>query len=507
MKKRDLRLLLSISGSRTLLVVSIFASLMWAALVLGNAFLIASIIVGVIGKNPETSIQIFELLVVWVVRIIFQTQFERWTSHKAVEIKAELRKKSLHSGGLNDMSPTEFSNLMIKGLNSLDTYIGRFIPQMIFASTTPAIVITTLFLLDPISSLIALVTLPLIPIFGILIGKYTSSSVMAKWRELGTLAKYFEDSMRGFVTLKIFGRHRSQSQRIYEMGARYTEETLKVLRISFLSSLVLELCATISVALIAVSIGVRLVDGAIGFAPSLTILILAPEVYFPLRNAAALFHSSADGAEAVNQINSIARREDSQRDFKSFSWENWKNHQLNIEIPAHSIEKGKCTSLIGESGIGKSTFISFLLSRLETNKVTWIPQNPKFLRGSIRHQFVAVNSSISDDEIIALLAKVNLTIDSLPLGLDTEIGGVGEKNHRVSGGQLRKIAISRALSKRAQYLIADEPFADLDASSIQAVLEQFNEFKASGGAILLVAHQEIASQISDFSVEVAHYVS
>ena len=167
---------------------------------------------------------------------------------------------------------------------------------------------------DLLSAIVAALTLPIIPFFGALIGRYTNDAVGKKWRTLGVLSSYFEDSLRGFATLKVFGRSRSQSERIEAMGKRYSEETMKVLRISFLSSLALELAATISVAVIAVEIGLRLVGGHIQFKNALMILILAPEIYFPIRNAASLFHSSIDGSEAIaklkeipNQLNEKAR--------------------------------------------------------------------------------------------------------------------------------------------------------------------------------------------------------
>jgi ABC-type transport system involved in cytochrome bd biosynthesis fused ATPase/permease subunit len=227
------------------------------------------------------------LAALWAFRAIFQSGFEMWCSKQAVTIKREIRAEVTSAlDAYAHVPPSLISTLLVKGLNSLDIYLGRFLPQLFFASVTPFVVIATMFLLDPLSGFIAVFTLPLIPIFGALIGKYTADSVNKKWRSLGSLSAYFEDSLRGFVTLKIFGRHKSQAQRIEEMGDRYTQETMTVLRISFLSALALELVATISVALIAVSVGLRLVDSKMGFITSLAVLILAPEVYFPLRNAA-----------------------------------------------------------------------------------------------------------------------------------------------------------------------------------------------------------------------------
>lgn len=500
MKRKDLRLLLSIGSSRNLFIASIFASIIWSAIIVANGFLIATIIVGVIQRAPIVAERSLELALLWVFRSIFQSQYERWCSNQAVAVKRELRNRLVSGMGGYVASPAEISTLAIKGLNSLDTYVGRFLPQMIFATATPLAVIATLFLLDPTSGFIAVFTLPLIPLFGALIGKYTSDAVMKKWRELGTLATYFEDSMRGFVTLRLFGRHRSQSERISQMGSRYTEETMKVLRISFLSSLVLELCATISVALIAVSIGIRLVDGAVAFAPSLTVLILAPEVYFPLRNAAALFHASADGAQAMGSLSSLTKAELIQRR-ANLSWARWTSPFLGIAIPEAHIPAGNVRVLKGESGIGKTTFAVSLLNSIDVSASAWIPQNPTLVPGSVRQQFHLIDSALTDEHIIELCASVNLDIAQLPAGLDTPVGGVAEKSSHASGGQLRKIAIARALSKHSPILIADEPTADLDRTSAMVISKVLRRYVEAGGALLLITHDDLFDDLPRIEVD------
>lgn len=333
MKSTNLRLLLQRGGSRRLFIASIVAAVLWSALVVSSAIVLANVIVAII-QRKENSLHLITLLaVLWGARSLFQSSFEKWCTVQAIEIKQEIRGEvTSNLDQYAHISPSIISTLLIKGLNSLDIYLGRFLPQLLFASITPFVVIATLFILDPLSGFIAVVTLPLIPLFGALIGRFTADSVSKKWRTLGTLSAYFEDSLRGFITLKIFGRHKTQGKRIEEMGDRYTEETMKVLKISFLSALALELCATISVALIAVSIGLRLVDDSIGFVPSLAVLILAPEVYFPLRNAASLFHASADGSEALEKLTSIQASKNlsplqEEIDFsrvENVSWQQWR---------------------------------------------------------------------------------------------------------------------------------------------------------------------------------------
>lgn len=516
MKSADLRLLLSRAGGRRLFITAIIAALLWSVLIIANAFLISEIIVRIIRHTPGITRLILILGILWIVRAVFQAQFEYWTTSQAIQIKRDLRGETTSEvGNFSAVSPGELSNILTKGLNSLDIYLGRFMPQLLFAAITPLAVIATIFAKDLISGVIAIVTLPLIPFFGALIGRYSADSVTRKWGTLGTLSKYFEDSLRGFVTLKIFGRSESQSKRIGEMGDKYTDETMKVLRISFLSAFALELVATLSVAVIAVSVGLRLVSGAMELKTALVVLILAPEVYFPVRNAASLFHASQDGTQALHELSRVSeaqadRFEDAikaidRKDIASISWEPW-----NL-VPAAEVHRGEMLFITGESGIGKTTFSNNLLGfsydaqirlhgadkeltldpsvRSDWQKlVGWIPQNPQLASGTLRNQFHLLSSSLTDIEIENALRRAGLSIADLPKGLDTLLGRGGESSHAASGGQIRRIAVARALIRNPLVVIADEPTADLDEVSASAVMESLREAQRGGAIVICISH-------------------
>lgn len=516
MKSKDLRLLLSLGSSRKLFIGAVFGALINTAIVIANGFLIATIIVGIINDRPDIPERLIELALLWATRAIFNSTFDRWASSQATALKSALRTSILDSPeSLQAIPSTHLSTLLIKGANSLDIYLARFLPQMFGASIIPIAVIVALTFLDPLSGITALLTIPLIPIFGALIGRYTQDAVTAKWQSLGTLGKYFEDSLRGLHTLSIFGRIKSQEARIEEMGDRYTRETMKVLRISFLSALVLELAATISVALIAVSIGIRLVHGSMDFWSALAVLVLAPEVYLPLRNAASLFHASADGGAALSQLTSAivepsltssAQGRDIER-IESISWDSWSSPFSLGQLPAATLSRSNVLVIRGGSGLGKTTFFNAILGFRDADKILingsehqsfessslrreigWIPQSPQLISGSLRELFRLLKDDASDLEIETLLVRVGLPLTSLPQGLDTQLGGLGEKSGHLSGGQIRRIAIARALFINPSLIVADEPTADLDPVAAQEILKIFTDLSSNGVIVIAVLH-------------------
>ena len=530
MKSADLRLLLQWSSSRRLILVAISAAITWSALIVVSALWLAKVIVSAIDLDPKTPKLIIELAVIWFLRVSFNPIYEYWCSKTASQIKSEVRNSVTQQlPNYQSTSPAYLSALLVKGLNHLDIYLGRFLPQLFISVATPLVIITTIFFLDPLSALICVLTLPLIPFFGALIGRYTADSVQKKWQSLGTLSKYFEDSLRGFITLKIFGRTKSQSVRIGLMGDKYTAETMKVLKISFLSALALELAATISVAVIAVSIGLRLVDDHISFVSALGILILAPEVYFPMRNAASLFHASADGSQTLAEIRKLQSSanteiEQRQEDFHAISRITWSDWLIEIPgraksyLPGNTVNSGEVFFIVGDSGIGKSSFALNLIGanfsadlrvgsdqtlitpQLRSSwqsEIGWVPQLPQLAPGSIRRQFQLVSSEISDFEIIEYLESVHLKVVELPNGLDSSVGGLAEGGNSASGGQVRKVALARALASKPRVLVCDEPTADLDGQSADRVMSALRTCAQAGSIVICITHDLSAIGATD----------
>ena len=521
MKSSDLRLLLRRRGSRRILFAAIPAALAWSALVISGAVVLGNTVVAIIEKDKNRVVLVVVLSIILITKALYQSSFDWWCSRQAIVVKKSIRQEV--SGQLENyshISPSIISTLLVKGLNSLDIYLGKFLPQLFFATIVPIAVIITMMLLDPLSAVIAIITVPLLPMFGALIGMYTADSVAKKWRTLGALSSYFEDSLRGFVTLKIFGRHRSQGSRIQSMGDEYNVETMKVLKISFLSALALELCATISVALIAVSVGLRLVSGSMEFSTALVVLVLAPEVYFPIRNIASLFHASADGSQAIATFQEVQAEINVAPaqlivDFSTvekISWQSWGlGGSHSSQLSQQSLNTGEIHFIVGDSGVGKSTFALNLLgirhdATVEITTLTgqyllapaltqewfkvigWVPQFPILAAATLRTQFQLLSPEITDSEILDALLRCGLDVRDLPRGLATQCGGSGENTMAASGGQIRKIAMARALVRNPVFLVTDEPTADLDSESSEKIMQTLRNHAASGAIVICITH-------------------
>lgn len=527
MRPIDPRLFRFSKSSRGFTIASVVIAIFGAALTITQSAFLAHLITQVFEQNKlieELKSPIQVLALVFLGKAALSYIGERIAAVASASIRRDLRmqlvEKIFSSDVASKKGPAEISLLATRGIDNLDPYFAKFIPQLFIASVVPLIVGIAIAFKDFISGIVIICTIPLIPFFGILIGRFTASATQKKWQTLAILSGYYLDLISGIATLKLFGRSKQQAKRLQEVGDDYRSETMKVLRISFLSSLALELIATLSVALIAVTIGIRLVNGSITLQTGLFVLVLAPEVYWPIRQVSAQFHAASDGAEAANQIFEILEtsQNNGSKSISEITEISWSELIVEYEarerlvIPAGSIKKGAVNLIAGPSGSGKSTLTNILLgfNRKYTGDVlvkganqsiklsdldidnwrkalTWLPQEPKFQSATIYGVLTEIKSDLTEADAIALLAKVGLEVFDIPGGIDTQLGGLVEA---LSIGQRRKVALARALIKPSAIVILDEPSASVDDVSEAVIADVIKELSQQGKILLVVSHRE-----------------
>jgi len=527
-KPLDPRLLRYSRSSRGFIFATALLAIINAVLTICQAVILARAIVSIFQR--QITISLSSSLILYLATIVSARSlinlFGDWvTAKSSSRIRNELRIKLLHSV-LEEGTRETYKNgsarlaiLSTKGINDLDGYFSQFLPQLFIAIIVPPSVGLFIFLKDWRSGVIALLTVPLIPLFGILIGRYTSAATSKKLSALAVMGGYFLDLMNGMNTLKVFGRDEIQSKRILEIGNRYRKETMKVLRISFLSSLALEIVATLSVALMAVSIGLRLVGGSFNLESGLVILILAPEIYWPIRQVASHFHATSDGLAVFEELYGYFgaasdTRSGSISEVTGIAWSDLTVHYEGREavtIPAGRVEKGKVHLILGGSGSGKSTFASVIMGFLKPTSgdvmittecgdikldeidqnlwlkyISWLPQEPHFPIGSIRSVLHHAAPGAQDHQLIRALNDSGLNVDDLSHGLETI---VGTQKAPLSIGQLRKVALARAILKPSPILILDEPSASVDDISEEAITRLIAQQALDQRLVLLISHR------------------
>jgi thiol reductant ABC exporter CydD subunit len=359
-----------------------------------------------------------------------------------------------------------------------------------------------------------------------LIGRTTERRALARWQELSLLSSHFLDVVRGLPTLRAFNRGEAQAERIDQVGERYRKATMETLRLAFLSGAVLDLAATLGVALIAVTVGVRLVEGDIGFEAALTVLLLTPELYLPLRNLASQFHAGADGTAVAGRLldaatppatpvaapSPIPAAATVRFDGVSFRYP--RAGRAALEQVGLELAPGETVALVGSSGSGKSTIARLLLRLAEPSEgrilaggtdiaacdpdqwrrgIAWLPQHPTLLHGSIADN-IRLGAPDAGDELVrdaAGAAGAAEFISELPAGYETTVGDGGRP---LSAGETQRIALARALLREAPLLILDEPTANLDPASAELVRAAIDRCR-QGRTVLVIAHDdELASR-------------
>jgi thiol reductant ABC exporter CydD subunit len=463
----------------------------------------------------------------------FEVAGVRAASAVLSELRLELVARRLRSqpAALDGVEAGEIAAAAVQGVEGLEAYFARYLPQLVLACLVPLAVLGWVGATDPTSAAVMLVTLPVVPVFMWLIGRYTEERTRARWHALRLLSTHFLDVVRGLPTLRLANRSRDQAKRIAEVSERYRRATMGTLRVGFLSGSVLELAATLGVALVAVTVGVRLVDGGLGLQAGLTVLVLAPELYLPLRQLAAQFHASADGLAVAERILALAdapaevdRRgteappspADGPVRLEGVSFAYPSRPGLVLDGLDLALAPGETVALVGESGAGKSTVASLVLrlvepeagsvtvagldlARCDTDawrrQLAWVPQRPTIFRGSVADNIRLGHAGASGEDVraAARLADADDFVRALPDGYDTVVGDGGRP---LSAGERRRIALARAFLRDAPLVVLDEPTADLDPESAEAVGRAVERLRR-GRTVLLVAHRPELARRAD----------
>lgn len=545
MKPLDPRLLRHARASRTLLAVCVGLGTVTAVLVLAQAELlsrgIARIVDGGRGGGGAGAIAgvLVALAAVVAVRALVAWAQDVAAQRAAVATRSQLRRRLVahvarrgvgHEPGIGR---AEAAMLAGRGLDALDGYFGRYLPQLVLAVIVPVAVVARLLMVDPTAAAVVVLTLPLIPVFMVLVGRATEAANARRWRALGRLSHHFLDVVTGLPTLKAFGRAKAQGDAVRTATDRYRATTMKTLRIAFLSSLTLELLATLSVALVAVSIGLRLVDGAVDLRTGLLVIVLAPEAYLPIRQVGAQYHASAEGIAAADivltELETVLPRQggiaapDLRRDGELVVDGLRIVHRDRMIAAPDGVtlraRPGRIVAVVGPSGSGKTTLLAAILGFVAPTdgiigvdtpdgtvdlalcdpaswraQIAWVPQRPYLAVGTLEENVRLSRPDAPTAEVRRVLAAVGLG----HLEVDR---AVGERGEGLSAGEQRRVAIARALLRGAPLLLLDEPTAGLDDQSERDVLATVTG-AAQDAAVVLVTHRPAAIAIADTVVEI-----
>jgi ATP-binding cassette subfamily C protein CydCD len=418
------------------------------------------------------------------------------------------------------------SVLVTRGVSAIEPYVTRYLPALVLATILPALTVVAIATQDLLSAVIVLATLPLVPVFGALVGLATRDRAEQQWRAMGSLAGHFVDVVRGLPTLVAHRRARAQSRRIAEVTDRYRVASLGTLRIAFASSAVLELVATLSVALVAVTIGVRLAGGSIGLHTALVVLLLAPEAYWPLRRVGAEFHAAAEGTAtlgAAHELLAVApdhvdraapRGADLEIDDLSVTYAGRNAPALTLacaRIPARGV-----TAVTGPSGCGKSTLLAAIAGLQPhtgsisaagvsiggphwQSQVAWLAQQPLFFEGTVADNLRLARPAASADELWTALRQVALEVrvQELPDGLHAP---VGEDGVTLSAGERARLALARVILADRPWVLLDEPTAHLDPLTERIIADTIVEL-GKRASVVVVAHRPWVVELADRQLE------
>ena len=538
MKPLDPRLLRHARAARTYVLLTAGLGVATAALVVAQALLLAHTLGTAVSDGPGLAAlrgPLVALAAVVAGRVLLTWAQERFAHRAATRAVAELRERvvahaaALGPRGLAAGEGPAVVTLVTRGLDALEPYFVRYLPQLVLAATvTPGTLLVVLGL-DWVSAAILVGTLPLVPLFMVLVGRLTQGRSERGLVVMQRLGGQVLDLLTGLPTLRAYGREHGPGTRVRALGDAHRRATTGTLRIAFLSGMVLELLATLSVALVAVGIGLRLVGGELGLVTGLAVLVLAPEVFGPLRQVGAQFHASTDGLAAAEQAFAVLETPlppagtRPAPDLRTApvrlvgvgvrTASGWAPRGLDLVL-----RPGTVTALAGASGAGKSTTVDVLLGLLRPDEgrvllgevdlaevdlptfhqqVAWLPQRPVLEPGTLA-EVVGGDDAIVRDRAAAR-SGLDAVLATLPDGWATRLGRGGTG---LSLGQRQRVALTRALLSPAPLVVLDEPTAHLDAATEQVVLDTVADLRAAGCAVLLVAHRAALLTCADTVVHV-----
>ncbi|TCO23525.1 ATP-binding cassette subfamily C protein CydD [Kribbella steppae] len=545
----DRRLIARTRAVRALLLRSAALGVATAALVVAQAWLLAGLISASFQDGAgldELRGPLLVLLGVIIARAVLVWSAELMAHRAGTQAKAELRMTLLRQvvalgpAWLARHRTADLEALGTRGLDALDGYFTRYLPQLVLAVVIPVAVITAAVTQDIVAAAIIAGTVPLIPLLMAVVGAGAKAQSAKRLVALQRLGGHFLDSIAGLTTLKVFGQARAQADLVRRTTDNFRQETMGTLRVAFLSSLVLELLASLSVAVVAVAVGIRLVSGDLDLSTGLFVLILAPEAYLPLRTLGASFHASTDGAAAAEQVFTVLdsplpagrtgvglvrhQAVDLRVDEVCVSYPD--RAEPALDRVSLSVRPGEVVALTGPSGCGKSTLIAVLLgfvgvdsgqmtvcgvdlAQLDLDRwrgtVAWVPQRPYLLAASLADNVRLGRPDAADEDVLRAVHDAGLAqlTDRLPHGLATPLG---ERGAGLSAGERQRVALARAFLVDAPLLLLDEPTANLDGETEASVLAAVTRL-TTGRTALIAAHRPGLVALADREIRLEHATS
>ena len=525
MRPLDPALIRTSTAIRRAVAVTVVTGITAAAASVVQAGAVAAVISDVFLDRQQLSAVRMQLIIfgiAWALRSAAVTAQDVWAREYGLQAVAELRSQAAVAFALSPKLHAGALALLTRGIDALEIYVAKYLSQLILAVLVPLGLLGYIVQHDVWTAIIIVITIPLIPIFMALIGWFTEDAVTRQWQAVGRITDVINDLFTGLPDLLIFNRARAQAHVIRKLGMDAAQTTMRVLRISFLSALALELLATISVAVVAVGIGLRLTNGELDLRTGLAVLILAPDVYLPIRMVGAQFHAAVEGMEAWSQVRpmlaaSSRSSEPMHSPIKLLTVNDLVvGHDQPLCLPAtFTASPGTLTAIVGPSGVGKTTLLRTIAGlqlpksgSIRANdsdtfsiadedwvqRVSYLTQDPWLGHGDVRAALTK-GSVASDSECTRALAAVGLE----HLYLNARIDDLGSG---ISVGQRRRIALARLLLRNPDVLLLDEPTAAVDPGSEAAVLGALRDFCARGRIVIAVAHRPALVESADQVVRV-----